>query len=124
MMPEDEMTLDLGESLRNGCLGSEAERFEAVEIVNLVELLTHSSSPSLLRPILLELHSLSVVTRDLDTVLDALAAPLGAALGLHHKTLGLLGILDVGTKSSPPWSVEQQVIVLRMLGQPGRQDHL
>ena len=51
------------------------------------------------RPTLLELHSLSVVTRDLDTMLDALAAPLGAALGLHHKTLGLLGTLENGVAS-------------------------
>ena len=55
----------------------------------------------------LELHGLSMVAGNLDAILDTLASPLGAAFGrLHRETLGLLGVLDIGTKAFPPWSIE------------------
>ena len=112
---EDKVAFDLGETLGNASFGGETEGLEAVKVVYLVKLLANCGSPTLVRPVLLELHSLSMAAWNLDAILDALASPLGTTFGLHNQSVGLLGILNVGTKTLPTWSIEQ-IIVLCILG--------
>jgi len=52
-----------------------------------------------------------MVARDLDAMFDPLASPLGTALGLHYQSIGLLGVLDVGTKTLPSRSVEKITVI-------------